>query len=159
MTYKRLYKNFKIFLDNDEHLSQEEQDIALKAFQKPFNKRVFEQCIILLLWSVVALFIDIFIISGSATAAVVTGPSWLQVLPTLIFSAVNWIVKSIFVYFYMRREIPYKIAFLTGVQYIGFTLLLGYTLKHDPEFKHGIKHYLRYLKKKGFRSVIAMMQD
>lgn len=158
MVYDTLYKSFAKYVDEDDcHLTEKQQRAALESFEKPFNKRVFQVSIILMLWSIVGLTIDSFIIGGSATAAVVNGPAWIQLLPTLIFSAVNWIIKCIFVYFYLQRKIPFYIAFITGVQYIGFTLLLAYTLKNDPEFRHGLHDYIKYLKKKGIRFVINMM--
>lgn len=159
MIYTALYKDFRKFVDQDDcNLSEDQQQAALNSFQKPFNKRVFQVSIILMLWSVVGLTIDTFIIGGSVTAAIVTGPAWIQLLPTLIFSAVNWIVKCIFVYFFLRREVPFYIAFITGVQYIGFTLLLGYALKHDLEFRIGLQDYIKYLKKKGIQFVVKMIQ-
>lgn len=158
MLYDKLYKGFAKFVDEDNsHLTEDQQQTALKSFEKPFNKKVFQLSIILLLWSVVGLTIDSFIIGGSATAVVVNGPAWIQLLPTLIFSALNWLIKCIFVFFFLQRKVPFYIAFFTGVQYVGFTILLGYTLKNDPEFRLGLHDYIKYLKKKGFKFIITLM--
>ena len=160
MSYDTLYKSFKKFIDNDDHrLTEQEQQTALVAFQNPKNRRVFQVSIILLLWSVIGAIIDSFIIGGSALAAAMTGPAWIQLLPTLIFSAINWILKCFFVYFYMKKEVPFNVAFMTGLQYVGFTILLGYTLKNDPEFKRGLQYYTKYLKKKGIRFIFKSLRD
>jgi len=159
MFYDSLYKNFKIYVDSDDdHMSEDEQQAALRSFEKPFNKRVFQMCIILLIWSVFGVTIDSFIIGGGVTAAIVTGPAWIQLLPTLIFSVLNWLVKWAFVYFYMRREVSLGLAFITGVQYVGFTLLLGNTLKNDPEFRRGLGYYIKYLRKKGIGFILNMLK-
>lgn len=159
MGYESLYKSFCEYVDShDEYMTELEQQKAILAFEKPFNKRVFQLCIILIIWSIVGLTLDTFIIGGSLTAAVVMGPAWIQLLPTLIFSTLNWLAKCLFVFFYLRKEIPFWIAFMTGVQYIGFTILLGHTLKNDSEFLNGLKHYLKFLKKKGIRFIFNNMK-
>jgi len=90
MNYNTLHKNFQKFIDHDDHcLTEEEQQKALKAFEKPINNRVFQMSIVLLLWSLIGMTIDSFIIGGSVVTALVMGPAWIQVLPTLIFSGLN----------------------------------------------------------------------
>ncbi|MCI5051208.1 MAG: hypothetical protein MRY57_02785 [Candidatus Pacebacteria bacterium] len=159
MVYDNLCKHFRYYIDtHDEYMTEEEQQAALKSFEKPFNKRVFQLSIILIFWSVIGLTIDTFIIGGSATAAIIKGPAWIQLVPTLIFSAVNWLLKWGFVYWYLKKEVPLGVAFMTGVQYVGFTILLAHTLKHDPEFRFGLKHYIRFLRKKGIRFILGMMK-
>ena len=43
MMYDNLCKHFRVYVDHhDEYMTEEEQQTAIRSFEKPFNKRVFQ---------------------------------------------------------------------------------------------------------------------
>lgn len=158
MSYKYFYKNFQRFIDEDKDLTEKEQELALEKFQNPFYRKIFRAALILLIWSSVGLFIDSFIIGGSSIAVIMKGFDIKYLLPTLIFSITNWIIKVVFIYYFLEKKIPKTEVILVGVPYVGSALVLSYILRHDPYFKHTLFHYLKWLKKKGFSFIISMFR-
>ena len=151
MTYKRLYQSFKKFIDQDDHFTEAQQEKSLESFKQKRNKNIFRLSIILLVWSVVGITIDSLIIGGSIIGVIMQGLSFLYLLPTLIFSAVNFIFKSIFVKWYLKNEIPMKQILLAGIPYLGSASIIAYLVRSDPLFGAGIQHYLSYLRKRGLK--------
>ena len=158
MTYKRLYKSFQKFIDQDEHFTESQQDQILESFKNERNKNIFRLSIILLIWSFFGITIDSFIIGGSAIAVIMQGLSWRYLLPTIIFSITNYIIKAIFVKWYLRNEIPFKQICLAGVPYAGSASIIAYLVRSDPLFGAGIQHYLRYLKKQGVHFIYSLFK-
>jgi uncharacterized membrane protein (DUF485 family) len=156
MTYTRLYKSFKKFIDQDEHFTEQEQDKILESFKNKKNRKIFRLSIILLIWSFFGITIDSFLIGGGILGTILKGLSLKYVWPTIIFSITNFIIKTTFVRFYMKKEIPLKQIALAGIPYVGSGTLIRYLINNDVLYSQGIQHYLRYLKKRGIKFVISL---
>ncbi|MFT7327842.1 MAG: hypothetical protein ACI870_000013 [Crocinitomicaceae bacterium] len=153
MTYIRIYKSFQKFIDKDEHFSEDQQQEILKSFEDPRHKKIFRLSVILLVWSTIAITIDSTFIGGGVIASIINGANWRFFIPTAIFSIVNFIIKFIFVKFYLRDSITNTQAAYCGIPYAGSALILGFLLRVDPLFLKGIKHYRAYMLKRGFKYI------
>jgi len=156
MVYKRLYKSFKKFIDQDEHFTEIQQDQILESFKNKRNRNIFRLSIILLIWSIFGITIDSFIIGGSLIATIIEGLSWRYVLPTVIFSLVNFTIKAIFVRLYFKNEIPFKHIALAGIPYIGSATLIAHLVRQDKLYGTGLQHYLKYKRKKSFKFIYSL---
>jgi uncharacterized membrane-anchored protein YitT (DUF2179 family) len=148
MTYKKLYRSFQEFIDQDTHFTENQQDQILESFKGERNKKIFRLSIILLLSSVVGISIDSFIIGGSVIGIFTQGLSWVYVLPTIIFSIINFILKAIFIHWYLKKEISWSQICLAGIPYVGSASVIAHLVRSDPLYGSGLQHYLRYLRKK-----------
>lgn len=157
MTYKFLYKSFRKFIDQDEHFTEDQQDQILESFKNERNKNIFRLSIILLVWSSIGISIDSLIIGGSIIGVIMKGLSWKYLLPTIIFSVVNFIIKAIFVKWYLKNEIPFKQICLAGIPYAGSASIIAYLVREDPLYGAGLQHYMRYLRKRGFRKLCNLL--
>ncbi len=157
MTYKKLYESFQKFIDQDKHFTESQQDHILKSFQDKRNKNIFRLSIILLIWSVIGISLDSLIIGGSIIGVIMQGLSWKYLLPTIIFSAVNFIFKSIFVKWYLKKEIPVKQILLAGIPYAGSASIIAYLVRKDPLYGAGLQHYMKYLRRRGFRKLCKLL--
>lgn len=149
MTYTRLYRSFQKFIDQDDHFTESQQEEILVSFKNKRNKKIFRLSIILLIWSIIGISIDSFIIGGSLISAIMKGLSWIYILPTVIFSIVNFIFKAIFVRWYLKNEIPWSQILLAGIPYAGSAAIIAYLVREDPLYGAGLQHYLGYLRKRG----------
>lgn len=156
MSYERLYKSFKKFIDQDEHFTEAEQQQILTSFENKYNRNIFRLSIILLIWSIFGITIDSFIIGGSLIATIMQGLSWKYLWPTVIFSIVNFIIKSLFVRWYFNNEIPLKEIALAGIPYLGSATLIAYLVKNDTLYGAGLQHYLKYLRRRGVRFIYTL---
>jgi len=157
MTYKRLYASFQKFIDQDEYFTETQQHHILESFQNKRNKNIFRLSIILLIWSILGVAIDSLIIGGSLISALIQGVSWRYILPTLIFSALNFTMKSLFVSWYMKKEIPMKQILLAGIPYAGSASIIAHLVKTDSLYGLGLQHYIKYLRHRGIRWIITLM--
>lgn len=157
MTYQRLYKSFRKFIDQDEHFSEAEQQKILTSFENPRNQKIFRLSIILLIWSTIGITIDSTFIGGGVIASLMSGADWRFFIPTIAFSVINFIAKFIFVRYYMRKDISTTHAAYCGIPYAGSALILGFLLKGDQLFLHGLKHYLKYMNRRGFRYIRCLL--
>lgn len=146
MKYTKLYNSFKKFIDQDEHFTEDQQQEILKNFEDPQNKKIFRLSIILLLWSIIGITIDSFIIGGSIIGVFTQGLSWLYVLPTIIFSVVNFLLKTIFISWYLKKEISFAQVCLAGIPYVGSASVIAVLVSKKPLFGAGLQHYMRYLR-------------
>lgn len=149
MTYKRLYASFQKFIDQDEHFTESQQQEILESFESKRNKNIFRLSILLLIWSIFGITIDSFIIGGSIIGVIMQGLSLKYLYPTIIFSVVNFIIKSIFVKSYLKNEIPMKQILLSAIPYAGSASVIAYLVRKDPLYGRGLRHYIRYLRKRG----------
>ncbi len=156
MMYASLQKSFQKFIDHDEHFTEEQQQKILISFKDAYNKKVFNLSIILLFWSIAGITIDSVIIGGSLIGAIADGMEWRYILPTVIFSFLNFVFKSIFVKWFMGDRIPWVQLLLCGIPYIGSAGLLMYLVKRDPLYGAGLRHYMRYLRKNLLRKFLGM---
>ena len=152
MTYKRLYSSFKKFIDQDEHFTEDQQDQILESFKNERNKKIFRLSVILMVWSIIGISIDSTIIGGSVIAVITQGLSFKYLWPTIIFSIINFIIKTIFVSWFVKKEIPFLQICLAGIPYAGSGTVIAYLVKQDPLFGSGLRHYLSYLKRNFFSS-------
>ena len=110
----------------------------------------------MLFWSIAGITIDSVIIGGSLIGAIADGMEWRYILPTVIFSFLNFVFKSIFVKWFMGDRIPWVQLLLCGIPYIGSAGLLMYLVKRDPLYGAGLRHYMRYLRKNLLRKFLGM---
>ncbi|MFT6361215.1 MAG: hypothetical protein ACJAV6_000159 [Candidatus Paceibacteria bacterium] len=151
MTYTRLYRSFRKFVDLDEHFTEAEQEKILHSFEDSRNQKIFRLSIILLVWSTLGIFADSTLIGGGVLASIFMGVKFKFFIPTILFSIINFFAKYFFVQHYMQKNISKNHASYCGIPYAGSAILLGSLLKDDPLFLEGLKHYLKYLRKRGFQ--------
>ena len=157
MVYKRLYKSFKKFIDQDTYFSEIQQDQIIESFNNEKNKKIFRLSIILSVWSIFGITIDSLIIGGSIVGVIVGGLSWIYLIPTVVFSIVNFLIKSTFVRWYMKNDIPIKQILLSAIPYAGSASIIAYLVFKDPLYGAGLQHYLKYLRTRGIRKIYALL--
>lgn len=150
MTYNRLYKSFQKFIDQDEHFTEEQQSHILNSFEHEKSRRIFRLSIILLIWSVTSIFVDSTLIGGGVIFSVMKGINWHFFIPALSFFLINYIVKVTFIRWYMKGGIKKTHSAYCGIPYAGSALIIAFLLKEDTLFLEGLRHYLSYLRKRGF---------
>jgi len=159
MTYKRLYRSFRKFIDQDQHFTEEQQHNILKSFEDERSRRVFRLSIILLLWSAIGVFIDSTLIGGGVIFSVMKGINWHFFIPAFSFFVVNFTSKILFVRWYMKGNIKQTQCVYCAIPYAGSALILGFLLARDPLFLEGLRHYLKYLRKQSFKFVCKQLKD
>jgi len=158
MNYKRLNKSFQKFIDQDDHFTEDEQQNILNSFESKRNQKIFRLSIYLLIWSTIGLAIDSTFIGGGVIASIFMGVNIIYFLPTILFSVGNFIAKFFFVRWYMRGDISTKQAVYSGIPYAGSAFILGFLLNDEPLFLRGLKHYLTYMNRRGFRFICKIFR-
>ena len=154
----KLNKSFRKFIDHDEYFTEEEQQQILHSFENKYYQKVFRLSIYFLVWSIISFSIDSTFISGGVIASILAGVHIVYFLPTILFSFINYGIKFVYVRWYMKDTLTLKQAALVGIPCIGSALILRMLLKNDPLFLEGLRHYIKYLRRRGFAFILRLFQ-
>ncbi len=148
---RRQTKPFLLFLEEKSNFSREEKDEVKKELDEPYVFLVFRLSILLITWSTIMAFVDLFFISGLIIYlfSIYMNISLFIIIP-IAFLVINIIFKYLTITFIAGGRIKCTILLIASLPYIGFAFLLGHTIKNRPIFRKAISQYIAYKRKNLF---------
>lgn len=155
---KGLTKDFVHFVEFHTDLDQEEQGYVLHLFDQKRIKKAVRISLILLMWTFFASFFDSALASSAIVASMISGISLFYFIPNIIFALANFIAKIIFLSWYdSNRDFTSKQIVYAALPFAGVIFFLGSVFRREKLFFRTIRGYLRYVRKRGVKSILSLI--
>jgi hypothetical protein len=153
-----LSSDFKHFIRYHAELSFEDQEYVLNLFSQPHIKKTVRVGIILVIWTIIYSSVDGILLGIAIVQSTVSSFSLLQYVPWILFSILNFIVKSFFLNWYdSKKTFTRKQKLLGAIPSVGVIFFLGAVLKEEKLFRSSVRSYLRYVRRRGVRYMLTML--
>lgn len=143
----RAKQSFLKFLSNTSLFSAEEKFQIQASLEDKHIFLVFRLATLLLGWSFVMLFVDIFLVSGLVVYVLMHHMSMaILLLPAGLF-VLNIILKFLVLRHISQGRIPVWILFVSTLPYAGSAFLIAHTLSTNTLFRKALLAYLKHKRK------------
>lgn len=153
-----LSADFNHFIRFHADLDEKEQEYVLELFSHPHIKKTVRIGIILVIWTFIYSFVDGVLLGAAIVQSTISSFSLFQYLPWVLFTIMNFIVKSFFLDWYdSKKTFTRRQKILGAIPSVGVIFFLASVLKEEKIFLSSVKAYLTYIRRRGLKFMLSML--
>ena len=153
-----LTKDFIHFVESHVDLGHKDETYVINLFDQKHIRKTVRATLVLLIWAFVNSFIDTTFVGMILVETAITGWSIFHFLPWVLFIIVNMVAKYFFMGWLDSRKIFTNTQkFLAALPSLGAFLFLSSVLKKEKLFFKVIRKYFRYVRKRGAKFVLNLL--